>query len=46
MPLEGGKTNDLQIGVDLRAVVDDLQGFSKQRGALDRKSTRLNSSHP
>ena len=34
MPIEGGETNNLQIGIDIRAVVDDLQSFSKQRGAF------------
>ena len=34
MPLEGGETDHLQIGVDLRAVIDDLQGLAKQCGSL------------
>ena len=34
MSLEGGEADDLQIRVDLRAVIYDLQRFAEQRCAL------------
>lgn len=34
MTLEGGKTDDLQIGIDLRTVVDDLQHLMIERCTL------------
>lgn len=34
VPLEGGETGHLQTGVDLRAVVHDLQRFAVQGDAL------------